>query len=389
MYIHIPWCVRKCPYCDFNSHEAREEIPEAAYIDALLADLETELPGVWGRSVSSIFIGGGTPSLLSPEALDRLLSGVRARLPLLPGLEVTMEANPGTFEAVKFGEFHAAGVNRLSIGVQSFNDQHLQALGRIHSRSAALRAADFAREAGFDSFNLDLMHGLPGQTLSQAMADLDTALALEPNHISWYQLTLEPNTWFYRHPPVLPVDDDLWAIQESGHVKLANAGFTQYEVSAFARHPDARSVHNQNYWQFGDYLGIGAGAHGKITDVAGARILRTGKRRSPKAYLDPSLTFESSRQEVAAEDLPLEFMLNGLRLIEGVPTRSFQERTGLGWQQIAEAWRAAVADGLMLDDPERLQATGQGQLFLNDLVARFMPEALAAANRNRIRIREV
>jgi oxygen-independent coproporphyrinogen-3 oxidase len=278
LYIHVPWCVRKCPYCDFNSHELRTELPEHQYIDALLQDLQQDLPRVWGRTVQTVFIGGGTPSLLSAEAIDRLLSGLRTCITLDPAAEVTLEANPGTVEAQRFSEYRSAGINRLSIGIQSFSNDLLQSLGRIHNRREAIRAAELAHGAGLDNFNLDLMFALPGQSQQQAAKDVHDAIALEPAHISYYQLTLEPNTWFHKHPPVLPDDDAAWQIQRQGQELLTEHGYLQYEVSAYARQ-DQRCRHNLNYWQFGDYLGIGAGAHGKISSTApmGIARLRRGK----------------------------------------------------------------------------------------------------------------
>ncbi|MEW5755041.1 MAG: radical SAM family heme chaperone HemW, partial [Pseudomonadota bacterium] len=315
LYVHIPWCVRKCPYCDFNSHEGRQAIPEQRYIDALLLDLEQDLPRIWGRKVISIFIGGGTPSLFSPEAIDRLLSGIRARLALIPEAEITLEANPGTVEAGKFAEFRAAGINRLSIGIQSFSDYSLQQLGRIHGRKEALAAAEMAHEAGFDNFNLDLMFGLPGQTLKDAGDDVATAIALEPSHLSYYQLTLEPNTYFHAKPPTLPNEDLIWAIQEQGQTALAEAGFGQYEVSAYARGEARRCRHNLNYWQFGDYLGIGAGAHAKITEGARQSITRYWKLKQPEAYLEAAnaVAFSGGEKELARKDVGIEFMMNALR----------------------------------------------------------------------------
>ena len=284
LYVHIPWCARKCPYCDFNSHEARGPVPESAYVDALLADLEQDLPRVWGRRIESVFIGGGTPSLFSAEALDRLLAGLRARLPLRPDTEITLEANPGAVEQGKFAEFREIGINRLSIGVQSFNDEQLQRLGRIHDRRVAFAAAEAAHVAGLDNFNLDLMFGLPEQTVEQALADIANAVALQPAHLSYYQLTIEPNTRFYQSPPTLPDDETISLMQERTQAELARQGYRQYEVSAYARET-RRCRHNLNYWEFGDYLGIGAGAHGKLTDPAAGRIHRLWKLKQPRDYL--------------------------------------------------------------------------------------------------------
>lgn len=375
LYIHIPWCVRKCPYCDFNSHEARGPLPELAYVDALLRDLEQDLPRVWGRRISSLFIGGGTPSLFSAEALDRLLSGLRARLPLRPDLEITLEANPGAVERNRFAEFRAAGVNRLSIGVQSFNDGQLQQLGRIHDRRAAFAAAEAAHAAGLENFNLDLMFGLPGQTVDQALADIANAAALQPTHLSYYQLTIEPNTAFHHAPPTLPDDEIIGVIQERVQAELARRGYRQYEVSAYARE-GWRCQHNLNYWEFGDYLGIGAGAHGKLTDPTAGQIHRLWKLKQPRDYLASAgmpagIGGDASIHEA---DLPVEFLMNALRLVEGVPAALFAERTGLSLAALEPALSQARERGLLERDTERLQATEQGLRFLNDLLQGFMPE---------------
>ena len=376
LYVHIPWCARKCPYCDFNSHEAREPLPERAYADALLADLEQDLPRVWGRRIDSLFIGGGTPSLFSAEALDRLLSGLRARLPLRPDLEITLEANPGTVERSKFAEFREVGINRLSIGVQSFDDGHLHALGRIHDRRAAIAAAEAAHAAGLDNFNLDLMFGLPGQTVEQALSDIACALALQPAHLSYYQLTLEPNTRFYRSPPLLPDDETIDVIQERAQEELARHGYPRYEVSAYAR-ADRRCRHNLNYWEFGDYLGIGAGAHGKLSDPAAGQIQRLWKVKHPRDYLARAGTPAGVGGDapVREAELPLEFLMNALRLVEGVPAALFGERAGLPLAALEPGWSQARTRGLLESDPERLQASELGLRFLNDLLQAFMPEA--------------
>ena len=375
LYVHIPWCARKCPYCDFNSHEAREPLPERAYVDALLADLEQDLPRVWGQRIDSLFIGGGTPSLFSAEALDRLLSGLRARLPLRPDLEITLEANPGTVERSKFAEFREVGINRLSIGVQSFDDGHLHALGRIHDRRAAIAAAEAAHAAGLDNFNLDLMFGLPGQTVEQALTDIACALALQPAHLSYYQLTLEPNTRFYRSPPLLPDDETIDVIQERAQEELARHGYPRYEVSAYAR-ADRRCRHNLNYWAFGDYLGIGAGAHGKLSDPAAGQIQRLWKVKHPRDYLARAGTPAGVGGDapVREAELPLEFLMNALRLVEGVPAALFGERAGLPLAALEPGWSQAQARGLLENDPERLQASELGLRFLNDLLQAFIPE---------------
>lgn len=375
LYVHIPWCVRKCPYCDFNSHAQPDQgIDEQAYLDALFRDLEQELPGVWGRTVETVFIGGGTPSLFSADGIAKLLSGLRARLPLRPDAEITMEANPGTFEQDRFKGFREAGINRLSIGIQSFQDEHLQALGRIHGAADAHRAVDIARRAGFDNFNLDLMYALPGsdapQTLDGAMADLDAALSHAPPHLSWYQLTLEPNTLFHAKPPQVPDEERLADMEEAGFAKLQTAGMNRYEVSAFSRE-GKRCRHNLNYWGFGDYLGIGAGAHGKITDGATSTIRRNWKHRSPKDYLSrPDPVGETRILDPG--DLQFEFMLNVLRLTEGVPEHWFEARTGLPLAQIQPILSQAEGQGLLTADSSRIQSSDFGLRFLNDLQQRFL-----------------
>ncbi|MCW9027360.1 MAG: radical SAM family heme chaperone HemW [Kangiella sp.] len=381
LYIHIPWCIRKCPYCDFNSHGIKQlggldDIPEQEYIDRLLLDLEQELPLVWGRRLHSIFIGGGTPSLFSAEGMDRLISGVRALIPFEGDIEITMEANPGTFEAERFAGFRQAGINRLSIGVQSFDAKHLERLGRVHNPEQAIAAAEFAHQAGFRSFNLDLMHGLPDQTPEQALADLRTAINLQPQHISWYQLTIEPNTLFYQQPPTLPVDDTLWTIQEEGQSLLQQHGYNQYEISAYARKPEYRSQHNLNYWQFGDYLGIGAGAHGKITRLDLNQIHRTTKSRHPKDYLQKSVTQIRTSKAIPAHELPFEFMLNALRLLQGVPSSYFQQRTGLALNSIQSMIDESIEDGLLCNKKDRIEPTDKGALFLNELLQVFMQDAM-------------
>ena len=370
LYIHIPWCVRKCPYCDFNSHAASPVLPEEDYVDALLADLDQDLPAVYGRTLSSIFFGGGTPSLFSAVALGRLLAGVEQRIAFAPDIEITLEANPGTFEQDKFVAYRKLGINRLSIGIQSFQPQKLEALGRIHTGDEALRAAEMARRAGFDNFNLDLMHGLPDQLLEEALDDLRQAIALAPTHLSWYQLTLEPNTVFWNQPPVLPEDDILWDIQEAGQALLAEHGFTQYEVSAYAK-PDKAARHNLNYWSFGDFIGIGAGAHGKLS-LRDGRIVRTWKTRLPKDYLNPAKSFKAGEKTLAADELPFEFLMNALRLTEGVDAELFTQRTGLPLETLAAARREAEQKGLLQVEPTRLVATARGQLFLNDLLQYFL-----------------
>ncbi|SDH46490.1 oxygen-independent coproporphyrinogen-3 oxidase [Pseudomonas benzenivorans] len=371
LYIHIPWCVKKCPYCDFNSHAAGPVLPEQDYVDALLADLDADLPQVHGRPLGSIFFGGGTPSLFSARALGRLLEGVEQRVAFAADIEITLEANPGTFEQAKFRDYRSLGINRLSIGVQSFQAAKLVALGRIHDGDEAIRAADMARAAGFDNFNLDLMHGLPEQSLEDALDDLRTAIAQAPTHLSWYQLTLEPNTVFWNQPPSLPEDDILWDIQEAGQALLAAHGYAQYEVSAYAQ-PGKAARHNLNYWTFGDFLGIGAGAHAKLSSPDG-RISRSWKTRLPKDYLDPGKRFGAGERVLGADELPFEFLMNVLRLTDGVASELFTRRSGLPLSLLADARAQAVKRGLLHADPARLAATREGQLFLNDLLQYFLP----------------
>ena len=370
LYVHIPWCVRKCPYCDFNSHEAREQIPEEKYIEALLRDLEQDLPRVWGRPVYSIFIGGGTPSLFAPESIDRLLSEIRARLPLDQNVEITLEANPGTVDTERFQGFRQAGVNRLSIGIQSFDPVKLNALGRIHGREDALRAAEAARAAGFDNFNLDLMFGLPQQTMEQALLDIRTAIGLQPSHLSVYQLTIEPNTLFHARPPALPDDDITWEMQSRLQAELAATGYRHYEVSAYAR-PGNECRHNLNYWQFGDYLGIGAGAHAKITDASS--ISRLWKVKQPNEYLRTAGSRASigADEKLAREHVVTEFMMNALRLTAGFPSPLFAERTGLPISVVARSLEEAERQGLMTWSAQSLRPTDAGFRFLNNLVALF------------------
>ena len=375
LYVHFPWCVRKCPYCDFNSHALKDDapIPEERYLDAVVRDLELSLPLVWGRRVHSVFIGGGTPSLMSAAGFDRLLADIRARLPLEADAEITLEANPGTFEAERFAAYRASGANRLSVGIQSFNPRHLTALGRIHDGEEARRAATIARDV-FGNFNLDLMYALPGQTPEELRADLETALSFEPTHLSVYHLTLEPNTVFAKFPPQLPDDDAAADMQALVEQTLADAGYEHYETSAYAR-PRARAAHNINYWRFGDYLGIGAGAHGKVSFPD--RVLRTEKPRNPESYMaaceaamDASAIGET-RLPVAAE-LPFEFMMNALRLTEGFETRLFSERTGLAISHVTRALDAAEARGLVERTLTHTRPTMRGRLFLNDLLQMFL-----------------
>jgi oxygen-independent coproporphyrinogen-3 oxidase len=372
LYIHWPWCVRKCPYCDFNSHEAKGPAPEQEYLDALRADLEQSLPLIWGRKIHTVFIGGGTPSLMSAAALDRLLSDVRTLLPLEINAEITMEANPGTFEAEKFKSYRASGINRLSIGIQSFNGRHLQALGRIHDENEACRAVEIAH-ANFDNFNLDLMFALPGQTLEEASQDIGTALAFAPPHLSLYHLTMEPNTVFAKYPPQLPSDDESADIQDMIFERMAGAGYEHYEVSAYAK-PGHRARHNLNYWQFGDYLGIGAGAHSKLSFPH--RVLRQARYKQPASFMEAARNGNAvmEEHEIARGEMGFEFMLNTLRLTEGFDPNLFGERTGLSINAIDQALNAAEAKGLIYRDFKLIKPTELGQRFLNDLQEMFLAE---------------
>ena len=377
LYVHVPWCVRKCPYCDFNSHGVGRDaqLPEGDYLAALLADLDADLPLAAGRELGSIFIGGGTPSLMSAAFYRDLLAGIAARLPLARDIEITLEANPGTLERGRFHGYREAGINRLSLGVQSFQDAQLQALGRIHSGQDAEAAVAEARDAGFDNLNLDLMHGLPDQTPALALEDLERALELAPEHLSWYQLTLEPNTEFHSRPPRLPEEEVLWDIQDLGHERLEAAGLLRYEISAYAR-AERRSRHNLNYWRFGDYLGIGAGAHGKLSACGepgrALSIERRWKVRQPDSYLrrlkDPR-GFVAGHGRVEERELPLEFAMNALRLVEGVSMATWESCTGLPASWLAPRLEPARKKGLLVEDADRLQASPQGLLFLNELLA--------------------
>lgn len=370
LYVHIPWCVRKCPYCDFNSHERKGPLPEAAYVDALLQDLDIELEQAQGRKLTSIFIGGGTPSLFSAESFDRLLNAVRSTPGLEEDAEITLEANPGTVEAARFRDFRAVGINRLSLGIQSFNDQQLQNLGRIHDARQAADAITIARQAGFDNLNIDLMHGLSGQDREAAMADLRTGLGFEPQHLSWYQLTIEPNTVFYRHRPELPDEISIDSIQEAGQKLLAQHGYGQYEVSAYAR-GQRLSAHNMNYWEFGDYLGIGAGAHGKLTFPAHDSIVRTRKKKQPEHYLRSSVDRLARREEIARQDRPLEFLLNALRLRRGFSPALFESRTGLAFEQIAKRVEYLQSRQLLDASDEVVRTTDRGYQLLNTVLGEF------------------
>ncbi|GBG13963.1 oxygen-independent coproporphyrinogen III oxidase [Novimethylophilus kurashikiensis] len=372
LYVHIPWCVRKCPYCDFNSHEARGEVPQQAYIDALIRDLEQALPLIWGRKIHTVFFGGGTPSLLSAEALDDFMSRMRALLPLVYDLEITLEANPGTFEIEKFKAFRDAGITRLSVGIQSFNADYLKSLGRIHDGNEARRAVDIALHT-FDNVNLDLMYALPRQSLDDALSDIRTAIAFGPQHISAYHLTLEPNTAFHHQPPPLPDDDTSANMQEAIEAELASAGYGHYETSAFSRH-NKQCRHNLNYWQFGDYLGIGAGAHSKISFAD--RILRQARVKHPNAYLkgvDTGTHLDEERQ-LTRQDLGFEFMMNALRLTNGFPVALFQERTGQPISLVNPALEEAQQKGLVTRDHLHIAPTKRGQRYLNELLQLFLTD---------------
>jgi oxygen-independent coproporphyrinogen-3 oxidase len=382
LYIHVPWCVRKCPYCDFNSHQAGNEIPETEYIQALLADLKADLHWVQGRKVETLFIGGGTPSLLTVKAYEDLLSGLQQFVEFAHDIEITMEANPGTFEAEKFSAYRKLGINRLSIGVQSFADQQLQKLGRIHDGQQAIKAIEMAKAAGFDNFNIDLMHGLPEQSQAQALADIQQAIDLGPSHLSWYQLTIEPNTEYFKYPPKLPHDEVLWDIQEAGQALLAEQGFEQYEISAYAQ-KGKQAKHNVNYWQFGDYLGIGAGAHGKVTDLSkqpssltASGVIRTWKTRGPKDYLNAadnvSKSFTAGKESIQKEDIALEFLMNALRLQQGFKQDLFEQRTGFPIKTIASALQRTQEKGLLIQQQGLIKTSSKGCLFLNEILEEFM-----------------
>ncbi|MEY4475860.1 MAG: hypothetical protein RL248_1627 [Pseudomonadota bacterium] len=368
LYIHIPWCVQKCPYCDFNSHALKGDVPHQEYVEHLLADLDADVPLVNDREVSTIFIGGGTPSLLSAEAMQQLLDGVRTRLPVSADAEITMEANPGAVEADRFSGYQRAGINRISIGVQSFSAQKLTRLGRVHGPDEAKRAAELATSLNLRSFNLDLMHGLPDQSLEEALDDLRQAIALNPPHLSWYQLTIEPNTGFSSRPPVLPGDDALWDIFQQGHQLLSAAGYQQYETSAYAK-PGYQCQHNLNYWRFGDYLGMGCGAHGKITFSDG-RILRTIKTRHPRGFMQGN--YLDKQYEVEATDRPFEFFMNRFRLLEAAPRNDFTYYTGLDESVIRPQLDEALAKEYLIETDEYWQVTEKGTLFLNSLLELFL-----------------
>jgi len=371
LYIHFPWCIRKCPYCDFNSHTLKEDLPEKQYIDTLIKDLTLDLSSSNNRTIETIFLGGGTPSLFSATAMAYLFEGLNQHLNFAEDIEITLEANPGTVEYQRFADYRAIGINRLSIGIQSFQADKLKTLGRIHNSEEAINAAQTAHKAGFTNFNLDLMHGLPGQTLQEAIADITTAIQLAPTHISWYQLTLEPNTLFHKFPPALPADDLIWDMQEKGKELLAQAGFQQYEISAYSQ-PLRQCHHNVNYWQFGDYLGIGAGAHGKMTAINKQTITRSWKHKNPKDYLAAHHSFISESKSIPKNELAFEFMLNALRLYQTIPVKLFEERTGLVLSDIAAGLQNAQDKGLIHWDKTHIIPTDLGRRFYNDLVEIFL-----------------
>jgi len=370
LYIHIPWCIRKCPYCDFNSHQQNGELPEQDYIKALIQDLQQDSAYIQGRELQSIFIGGGTPSLFSARAFGILMEAMNEIAPFSKNIEITMEANPGTFEQQKFSDFRHAGINRLSIGIQSFQRNFLQALGRVHDEREALAATEIAYNAGFENLNLDLMYGLPEQNVQQALDDLEIASSLQATHLSWYQLTIEPNTAFYSHPPTRPDEELIDSMQTEGQALLENRGFRRYEISAYAK-KGFQSRHNLNYWSFGDYLGIGAGAHGKITLPEQGRIIRTRKTRQPAHYLDPDKNFMVEEKVIATKDLPLEFMMNAMRLVSGSDVATFEQRTGLNFSVIEEQVANLRKQGLLYEDA--LKPSERGLNLLNDLLQSFVP----------------
>lgn len=373
LYVHVPWCVRKCPYCDFNSHQKQGELPQSEYVAALLADFEQDLSYLQGRSIQSIFIGGGTPSLFSANAYDTLFSGLLRHASFSDDIEITLEANPGTAEMLKFSDYRRAGINRLSIGIQSFDENQLRHLGRIHSADESRRAIDLARKAGFDNFNLDIMYGLKDQSEEQALADLNEAIAHGPEHLSWYQLTIEPNTEFYKRPPTLPPEDELIAIQDAGLALLQRSGFQRYEISAFARQ-DRRARHNLNYWRFGDYLGIGAGAHGKITLPTEGRLLRTRKNKQPNHYLQGAVRrqFIAGSDDIAHQDIALEYLLNVLRLQEGFTPRAFETATGLDYGVIRKQVESLLGKSLLCMENGIIRPTEKGHQFLNTVLEEFL-----------------
>lgn len=371
LYIHIPWCVKKCPYCDFNSHEIQASLPEEEYVKILCQDFDRDFEFCGNRSIHSIFIGGGTPSLFQAKSFEKILQHIQSRARLAGNIEITLEANPGTAEAQKFADYRLAGINRLSLGVQSFDDEQLQNLGRIHTSAESRSAIDFAREAGFENFNLDLMHGLPGQDVEAALADLQTALSFAPRHISWYQLTIEPNTVFYARPPTLPAESILATLEEAGIARLEQSFFQRYEVSAYSQ-KDYQSQHNVNYWEFGDYLGIGAGAQGKITQADKQSIIRTQKHRQPNHYLQNSIKADVKVRDIVLADRPLEFLLNALRLRRGFTEAMFQARTGLPFSTIEKKVEYLLSSELLQHKDGWISASDKGFRLLNSLLQEFL-----------------
>ena len=373
LYIHIPWCIKKCPYCDFNSHKSPDNLPETQYISALIADLKIDLQRFPRKKIDSIFIGGGTPSLFSATAFDALFNALRAHLHFSDTIEITLEANPGTVEQQRFTDYRALGINRLSLGIQSFNAGHLKALGRIHDDKQAHRAIESARNAGFDNINLDIKHGLPNQSITEGLDDLRTALAHEPEHLSWYQLTIEPNTLFYKQRPTLPTEDNMEGLEQEGFALLDSQQFNRYEISAFCK-TDKAARHNLNYWLFGDYLGIGAGAHGKLTATDSKQIFRTRKQRQPTDYLNLNKPFLAALDEVKQEAIVFEFMLNATRLEQAIPNSLFTERTGLNFDRLSPGLQEAAAKGLLLIKDTHWQITPFGRRYTNDLQSIFLPD---------------
>ncbi len=369
LYIHIPWCIKKCPYCDFNSHAVSGETPEKQYIETLLNDLSRDLQLISKSAISSIFIGGGTPSLFSAESFDTLLQGISSLIPLQENLEITLEANPGTFESQKFADYRAIGINRLSIGIQSFNNLHLKNLGRVHSSEEALAAVEIAHKAGFDNFNLDLMFGLPGQTNSEMLTDIQTAIKLQPSHISFYQLTLEPNTYFHKFPPKLPESDNIYTGQLQAQKVLADAGYLQYEISAYAK-DNAKCRHNLNYWEFGDYLGIGAGAHGKLSISRPGNIVRSVKNKSPDKYLKDN---KATLAKISVIDMPLEYVMNQLRLKAGFTLKQYEMHTGLEAKSLQPALSDCLKEGLLMRQNDHYLCSEKGWDFLDHILEKFMP----------------
>jgi len=371
LYIHFPWCIQKCPYCDFNSHALKGELPEQTYITALLQDLDNDLALVQGRECVSIFMGGGTPSLFSGRAIKKVLDEIQARIPFADNIEITLEANPGTVEQTRFNDYRAAGINRLSIGVQSFQDEKLKNLGRIHGADEAIKAVQSAQSAGFENFNIDIMHGLPDQTIKDALYDLEQAIALKPTHLSWYQLTLEPNTLFYKQPPKLPPEDVLFELEQAGKQMIREAGYSQYEVSAYSKKA-FECQHNLNYWTFGDYLGIGAGAHSKITLPSKQKITRLQKFKHPKTYLSACDTYIQENRTLSQKDTTFEFMLNALRLHQSIPIELFEKRTGLSCECTEAVFKQAKSDSYLSYDGKHFETTEKGKLFLNELLELFL-----------------